>query len=571
MLESLAVRDYALIDHLEVSFGAQLNVLSGETGAGKSIIIGALGLLLGGRAAPAAIRSGAASAEVSAVVRLDQAPAEARAWLQEHELPVEEERVILRRVIRRNGRSSSFIGAAPVQTAQLTALGQWLFDLHGQHEHQSLLREDQQRRLLDHFAGQRPLAREVAAAHAALAAARARRRELEQDAGDLDRQAELQRHAAQEIAAAGLQPAEEEELEQEQRRLAAYERLSTTARQVYERTAEARGGVVAVLRGVLDDLQELAALDPAFDGYRQQVETSFYELEDAAEGVRRYGNGLHFDSERLAAVGERLELIRALQRKYGASVADVLAYGERAQAELARLEGSREAGAAAAQEVERRRAELAAGAARLSAQRRRAAGGLRAPVQTALADLGMPKARFTVELTPRTEQGQPAIAAGGAESVRFLLSANAGEPLKPLRAIASGGEISRVMLALKSVFADGDPVATLVFDEVDAGIGGGVAGAVGDKLARLAQDRQVLCITHLATVAARAETHLRVFKQEREARTVTAVAAVSGRHRVAEVARMLSGDDSVEVSLHHAADLLARHAPPPEPAGGARD
>ena len=560
MLESLTVRDYALIHHLGVSFGPRLNVLSGETGAGKSIIIGALGLLLGSRAPAAAIRSGAASAEVSAVVCLSEAPAEVGAWLQERALPVEHDRIILRRVIRRSGRSSSFIGDVPVPTAQLASLGQRLFDLHGQHEHQSLLREDQQRRLLDHCAGLGPLARRLAALHARLAAARARAQELDEGVEQRDRQVALLRHAAQEIAAAHLEPGEEEELEQEQLRLAAFERISTTARQVYERTAEARGGVVATLRGVLDDLQELAALDANFDGYRQQVETAFYELEDAAEGVRRYQGGLHYDAERLAASAERLELIHALRRKYGASVAAVLAYGERANAELATLERSREDAAAAAREVTQLGAELAACAAQLSERRGHAAAGLRDPVQEAVADLGMPKARFAVALSPRTERGAPVIAASGAESVTFLISANAGEPLKPLRSIASGGEISRVMLALKSVFADSDPVATLVFDEVDAGIGGAVAIAVGEKLARLAQRRQILCITHLATVAARADTHLRVFKREREGRTLAAVTAVSGRQRVAEVARMLSGDDSVEVSLRHAAELLARHA-----------
>jgi DNA repair protein RecN (Recombination protein N) len=541
VLESLTVRDYALIERLEVSFGHHLNVLSGETGAGKSIIIGALGLLLGSRAPTADIRSGADSAEVSAVVCLSQAPAEVRAWLEERELPVEEERVILRRVIRRSGRSSGFIGSVPVQTAQLAALGQRLFDLHGQHEHQSLLRK-------------------VATVHARLGAARAQARELEQGAAEGSRQLELLRHAADEIAAAHLGPDEEQELEQEQRRLAAFERISTTARQVYERTAEAHGGAVAMLRGVLEDLQELASLDASVDGYRQQVETAFYELEDAAEGVRRYHSSLHYDTERLAAIAERLELIRSLQRKYGASVAAVLTYAERAHDELAALERCRDAGAAAARQVAQLSAELARCAAELSRQRGRAGARLRGLVQDALGELGMPKARFAVALNPRTEGGAPSIAAGGAETVSFLISANAGEPLKPLRSIASGGEISRVMLAIKSVFADSDPVATLVFDEVDAGIGGAVAIAVGDKLSRLAQLRQILCITHLATVAARAHTHLRVFKREREGRTVTGVAAVSGRQRVAEVARMLSGDDSVEVSLRHAADLLARHA-----------
>ena len=560
MLELLTVRNYALIDHLEISFGPHLNVLSGETGAGKSIIIGALGLLLGSRATAADIRTGADTAEVSAVVGLGRAVAEVHAWLEEHELPVEEDRVILRRVVRRGGRSSSFIGGVPVQTAQLAALGQRLFDLHSQHEHQSLLREEQHRRLLDHFGGLGPLARRLAAAHAELAAARAQVEELELGAEQRRRQAELLQHAAAEIDAAELSPGEEEELEQEQRRLAAFERISTTARQVYERTAEARGGAVATLRTALDDLQELAGLDATFDGYRQQVETALYELEDVADGVRRYQSELHDDSDRLSAIAERLELIRSLQRKYGESVAAVIAYGNAAGEELADLEHSRAARAAAAQQVPQLARELTECAAELGEQRRAAASRLRGLVQTALRDLGMPQARFAVTLHPRIEKGEPVIAATGAEIVTFLISPNAGEPLKPLRSIASGGEISRVMLALKSVFADSDPVGTLVFDEVDAGIGGTVAIAVGDKLARIAQQRQILCITHLATVAARADTHLRVFKREQDNRTVTAVATVAGRERVAEVARMLSGDDTVQVSLQHAADLLARHA-----------
>ncbi len=559
MLESLTIRNYALIDHLEASFGPHLNVLSGETGAGKSIIIGALGLLLGTRAATADIRTGADRAEVGAVVRLQPDDTEVHAWLRERELPSDEDCVILRRVIRRGGRSTSFVGGVPVQTAQLGELGGRLFDLHGQHLHQSLLREAQHRRLLDHFAGLQPLVDRVAATYGELAAARAAVDELEIGSERRARHAALLRHAADEIEAASLAADEEEELQQERRRLTAFEQISTGTHRVYEGTAEARGGALASLRGVLEELRTLAPLDEVFDGFRSQVENVFYELEDVADGVRRYRSGLHFDEQRLAAVGERLELIHALQRKYGATLPDVLAHARQARAELAALEDSAGAQAAAVTWVAQLSAELGRRAAELGNRRRAAAARLRGRVEHALHDLGMPKARFAVTLRPRLDKGEPVIGASGAEQVTFLISANAGEELRPLRSTASGGEVSRVMLALKSVLAASDPVGTLVFDEVDAGIGGGVAVAVGEKLAGIARQRQILCITHLATVAIRAHDHLLVYKEERDGRTVTAVKRVSGSERVAEVARMLSGDDAGDVSLRHAADLLAHH------------
>ena len=356
---------------------------------------------------------------------------------------------------------------------------------------------------------------------------------------------------------AGLAAGEDEELQQERRRLAAFEQLSTGAHRVYEGTAEARGGALAALRGVLEELQALVPLDEALAGFRTQVENAFYELEDVAEGVRRYRSGLHFDQQRLAAIGDRLELIHTLQRKYGATVAEVLAHAGRARSELATLEDTAGAQAAAGERVAQLSAELGRCATELGDRRREAAQRLRPLVERALHDLGMPNARFAVALRPRLEAGEPVIGAAGAEQITFLISANAGEAPRPLRSTASGGEVSRVMLALKSVLAASDPVGTLVFDEVDAGIGGGVAVAVGGKLADIARRRQILCITHLATVAARAHDHLLVYKEERDGRTVSAVKRVSGSARVAEVARMLSGSDAVDVSLRHAADLLS--------------
>ena len=562
MLESLTVRNYALIEHVEVSFGPHLNVLSGETGAGKSIVIGALGLLLGVRATAADVRAGADRAEVTGVVRLQHRDGEVRAWLEEREFPVDDGSVIVRRVVRRSGRSGSFIAGVPVPTAQLGELGSRLFDLHGQHRHQSLLRETEHRRLLDHFAGAVPLAERVAAAHRGLAAARARVAELDSGSERRERQAELLRHAAAEIEAARLTAGEEEELQQERRRLTDFERISEAAQRVYEATAEARGGALAAVRGALDELRTLASYDAAFAPLCARVESAFYELEDVTDEVRRYRSGLYFDAARLAAVGERLEQIHALQRKYGATVADVLAHARQARTELAGLEDTAGARAAASGEVERLSAALSEHARDLSERRRHAAAGLRGLVQGNLRELGMPKARFAVHLQPWLEGGVAAPGPAGAERAAFLISANAGEPLRPLRSSASGGEVSRIMLALKSIFAASDPVGTLVFDEVDAGIGGAVAVAVGDKLAAIARRRQILCITHLATVAARAQTHLKVSKEEREGRTLTAVQPVSGRARVVEVARMLSGHDARDVSLRHAEDLLTR-----QPAG----
>ena len=562
MLESLTVRNYALIEHVELSFGAHLNVLSGETGAGKSIIIGALGLLLGARATAADVRAGADRAEVTGVVHLQHRDGAVRAWLAERDFPVDDDSLIVRRVVRRSGRSGSFIGGVPVPTAQLGELGGRLFDLHGQHRHQSLLREAEHRRLLDHFGGLVPLVERVRELHRQLAAARARVAELAAGGERRTRQAELLRHAADEIDAAGLRAGEEEELDQERLRLTAFERISEAAQRVYEATAEARGGALAAVRGTLDDLRTLASFDAAFEPLGARAESAFYELEDVAEEVRRYRSGLYFDAARLAAVVERLEQIHSLQRKYGATVAAVLEHARQARSELAGLEDAAGAHAAAGGEVQRLAAGLSEQASDLGERRREAAARLRGLVEANLHELGMPKARFAVQLQPRQERGEPAIGPAGAEAVTFLVSANAGEPPRPLRSIASGGEVSRIMLALKSIFAASDPVGTLVFDEVDAGIGGAVAIAVGDKLAGIARRRQILCITHLATVAARAHTHLQVSKDEHDGRTLTAVKQVSGRARVVEVARMLSGDDAREVSLRHAEDLLTR-----QPAG----
>lgn len=560
MLESLAVKNYTLIDDLEVNFGPHLNVISGETGAGKSIVIGALSLLLGGRATVTDVRSGTDRAELIAVISLVDAIPEVCEWLDVHELSIEDDRVVLRRVIRRNGRSSSFISGVPVQTAQLAALGEKLFDIHSQHEHQLLLRGVHQRRLLDYYGGLSTLSSRVSELHEQLGHLHRKLADWEKNDVETNRQMELLQHALKEISAADLNPTEEEQLENEKRRLVASERISTIISSVYENISETRGGVVSVLRSTMDELKELEEIEPSLKNHYRQLEAAFFEVEDVAESIRKYQGNFYFDGDRLAIISDRLELINSLKRKYGNTVCEVVDYAIKCESELLELEVVRSDREGVFHQAEKVAVELEESAAELSQERELASSRLRNLVQNVLRDLGMPEVDFSVRLKRQIESGSPVITSRGKESVDFLVSANVGEPPKPLRAIASGGEISRIMLALKSVFADSDFSATLVFDEVDAGIGGSVAVAVGEKLTEIARNRQVICITHLATVAVRAKTHLKVDKRAQNGRTSMGVIKVDGRQRVSEVARMLSGDEFGEASLEHAADLLKKVA-----------
>ena len=557
MLETLTVRNFALIETLAVEFGPRFNVLSGETGAGKSILVGALGLLLGSKGHVGDIRTGADEAEVSAVLRPTQ-PA-ASEWLEQRELPLGEEgELILRRVLRRSGRSACFVQGAPVQTSQLAELATHLFDLHGQHEHQSLLRADQHRVLLDRYGSLQQEADEVAITYRRLLQIRDRIAGIAKDDRERLRQAELLRHAIGEIDAATLVAGEDEELEHERQRLINFEKIFATARSVYQQTAEAQGGALASLRLALEGLRQLAGMDEVFARHTEQAESAFYELEDVAEGVRQYQGALAYDADRLQAIGDRLDTIRNLTRKYGDSLQQVMSYAEDARAELTALEHAEQDLESLGDESTTLEAHLRRQAAALSTRRQEVARQLQSQMEGELRELGMPKVRLEVRVETREREGRPVLSASGADDVEFQIAPNVGEPLKPLRAIASGGEISRIMLALKSVFADSDVVETLIFDEVDAGIGGAVALQVGQKLQHIGRQRQILCITHLATVAAHADNHLLVEKRETDDRTATSVVAVVDQARVSELARMLAGDGEANVSLRHAADLMER-------------
>jgi DNA repair protein RecN (Recombination protein N) len=562
MLETLVVANYALIERLEVRFTPGLNILTGETGAGKSILVGALGLLLGLKADPEAVRAGAEEAGVSGVIRLE-GNREALAWLEAQGIQPEEGAIIVRRSVRRNGKGTLFVQDSPLTLAGLRELTSLLFDMHGQHEHQSLLTPDNHRKLLDRYGDCTTMVEEFGAAHARLLAAREKLAALLNGEKERQRRVELLEHAVREIAEAKLDPGEEPALEQDSRLLANHEKMLRLLEDLYARIAESRGGALAQLRQSRALMQDLLSIDPSLAPKAKQLEDAFYELEDLAQGLAERKGQMQFDPARLERVEERLALIRKLKKKYGGSAEEVLAHAEASRRELEGIEGSSELARQLEGEIAALEKELKTRAAEISRARGQAAAGLQVRVEEELKQLGMPKVRFQVDLQDRTnEAGKLLYTATGKDRVEFLISPNLGEPFRRLAQIISGGEMSRVMLALKNVLASSDQIGTLIFDEVDSGIGGEVALAVGERLKNLAAEKQVLCITHLATIAVRADNHIKVEKAAAGERTVTRVAQVTGAARREEIARMLAGDRTGYTSLKHAEELLARYGGP---------
>jgi len=551
MLETLRIQNYALIDRLEVEFGPGFSVLTGETGAGKSIIIGALGLVLGARASADMVREGAPSARVEAVFRLKKPPARLKALLREHEVELEDGVLLVSRSVGADGRGKAYAGDRMVPVSVLAALGDELVDLHGQHEHQSLLRPDCQMDLLDAFAGTAETAAAVAAAVARLSAIDREMASLETDDRERARRAEFLRFEVDEIDGAGLQPGEEEDLRARQRRITHAETLFTLANRVYTGLYENESGAaIDAVDAALKDMEELSEIDPEFGALARQLSEARETIDSVASEIRRHTSRMEFDPGELDEINRRLSLIGALKRKYGADVEAVLAYRDRAAEELAGYENRDER----LEMLRRERDAALAGAmdlaGRLSEARKAAAVKLDKQVVAALHDLDMKGARF------ETQVEAVGLCTHGVDRVEFMLSANAGERPRPLRMVASGGEISRIMLALKSVFAGADSIPTLVFDEIDAGVGGAVARRVAAKMAELARSHQVVCITHLAQIAAAAQAHYTVSKEDVCGHAMTGMARVNGVNREREVARLLDGSVS-DISLGHARALLA--------------
>jgi DNA repair protein RecN (Recombination protein N) len=561
VLRALRVRNLAIIDALDLEFAAGFTVLSGETGAGKSILIDALGLVLGDRADAALVRAGQAQAEISAEFSLEGS-LPARAWLREQAMEDADDpsQCLLRRVIGADGRSRAFVNGTAASLANLRELGERLVEIHGQNEHQSLLRGETQRELLDDFGAHgEPLAAvaEAARRHAAAQAAIERVRGL---AGRDPAQLDYLRHELRELEALKLAPGELEQLDADHRRLANAGRLLQEGQAAQEQLYGAEGSVHDQLASVRQRLASLAALEAGFaeaEGAAQQAEV---QVREAADTIARLLERLDLDPARLQEVEQRLEAIHDLARKHRVRPAELPG---RLDALRAELQGSeRAAGDLEALDAELRAAAEAYGAAapRLSAARAKAGRELGRKVTAVVRGLGMPKAEFLVMLDTGPRQ-VPRLA--GDDEVRFDFSANAGQPARALAKVASGGELSRVSLALQLVAQQSRSAATLVFDEVDAGIGGATAETVGATLRELAARRQVLSVTHLPQVAAQAHHHFAISKQARAGSTVTRVAALDAAGRVAELARMLGGREITASTQAHAAEMLKRAAKSP--------
>jgi DNA repair protein RecN (Recombination protein N) len=561
VLEELHVHNFAIIDTLQVRFTPGLNILSGETGAGKSILVGALGLLLGDKTDTSIIRSGAEETAVSGIVSLRENH-EAVRWLAGRGIEPDDGAVILRRTLKSTGRGSVFIQSTPVTRADLHDFAVLLFDMHGQHEHQSLLDLENHRRLVDRWAGTEELAERFHGLYARLASLRERHSKLVSDERERLRRVDLLTYAVTEIKALKMKPGEEEELEKELALLVHHEKLFTLLEEVHGQSAESAGGVLATLRKTRHSMEEILAIDPSLSKLSHQLEDAFFEIEDFAENIRQYKTRRDFSPGRLDDVQARLAAIRALEKKYGDTIEQVLAYRAEGERELAGMENWEEEKKNLGAEIARTEKEIAEAARVLSEKRTAASGELQKKIEQELRDLGMPKVSFRVMITVAARaDGTPVLTPWGRDSIEFVISPNLGEPFKRLRAIASGGELSRVMLAIKGVLAESDRISTLIFDEVDAGIGGEIALSVGERLAALSRHKQILCITHLATIAVRADNHLRIEKTTRGGRTVTKVERVTGPERQEEIARMLAGDRTGDVSLQHAGELLTRYAP----------
>lgn len=562
MLSALRIESFAIIDALEIRFGEGLNVLTGETGAGKSILFDALSLLLGGRADPGMIRAGAKEAVVEGLFSGEAYAERAR----ELGLPAEGSEILVRRVVARGGKGRVYVNGSLATVSLLQRLLGGQVDLSGQHEHLSLLRRERHGELLDRFGGLEGEVTAFSEAYVEWARLEAERKRLEEEEGEREKRRDYLSFLLSELDELDPRPGEEEALELERRRLAEVERLREAAA-FCEAELESDDGAADRIARAAKRLGEAAAFDERLGEIAQQLEAALEEVRDASHSIARYGASLASDPGRLEEVERRLDALRRLARKHGGSVEAAIERREAMQRELEalssseeRLAGLEEAIRAAAAEVERR-------AGVLTAKRREAAARLEEQLLPGFRSLGLEGAALEVRLAPPSARvGEAAIGPRGAEEVEFFLRANVGEEAQPLGKVASGGELSRILLAFKAAFSAVDPVSCYVFDEVDAGIGGATALAVGRMLQEAARERQVLCITHLGQVAAYADHHLHVSKRVQEGRTLSVVEALEKEdERRKGIARMMAGSEDAS-ALAAAGDLLDRSRRKPEKA-----
>lgn len=566
MLKELRIRNLAVIESVRIPFGAGLNILTGETGAGKSILIDALTLLLGERAQPAeTIRTGAESATIEAVFTLPK-KSPVGALLEGHGIALESDELIVRRELVRGARGRVFLNDTNATLALLEKLGETLVEIHGQHEAQALLRPGRHLDLLDAFGGLGILRDKLRQRYEEYLGLSTELAELQAASRDRESRVERFQREIAEIDAARLRPGEEEALRDERKRLQNAERLAEGVAAAYRALYDDPAAAAAQLGQAVAVLRELAKVDTVLAPTVVALDVAAVQLDEAVRTLRSYRDGIVFDPPRLDDIERRLDEIGRLKRKHGDSVEAVLKARKQLAADVDRLTHGEEQSRELADRLEKLRAELATRAADLAGRREQAAAKLEGLVVAELGELDIEKPVFQVRFD-REPAGPGEVAVGpegwrlgprGVEQVEFLFSPNPGEEPRPLARIASGGELSRTMLALKVILAASDAVPVLIFDEVDAGIGGRTADTVGRKLRQVARARQVLCITHLPQIACFADHHFRVDKRVEGERTVSSVSPLAKEERVREIARMLGGESVTETSLKHGRELITQ-------------
>lgn len=566
MLHELYIKNLALVDETRVQFGQGLNVLTGETGAGKTVVVGAVNLLLGGRADISLVRKGSGKAEIQGIFSVS--PALLKVDERISDLIEDEDQLIIRRIISADGKSKCFVNDHLVTAGTLSEIGRCLVDLHGQHEHQLLFKTALHVDYLDKYGGDKLL--KLRSQFHELSG------RLKQLEGELDKiksseremlaKKDLLKYQINELEKARLMPGEDVELTKEREILRNAEKLYLSTAKAVSMLSDANDGapVTELLAKTVQELRMVSGIDSDLEEITDRLDTLLIDIDDCASSLRGYEEKLDFPPGRLQDIEDRLALVNLMKKKYGATIEDILTYRDWAIAELHSCDMAGERIEGLELEIAKVKKALTSIALEQSKSREKVAKEFTKSVEKELADLNMQNAKFQVVfIREQDEDGLPAgeeklkIFPSGIDKIEFMLSANKGEPLMPLTKVASGGEISRIMLALKIVLADTDEMPSLIFDEIDAGIGGKTARTVGQKMSILAKKRQVLSVTHLPQIASFADRHFSVFKREAGDRTITVVEELLQGNRIKEIARLLSGDTDSNVSLKHAEELIA--------------
>lgn len=557
MLKSLTVWNFALLEHVQVEFQSGLNILTGETGAGKSILIDSLGAVLGARMSADMVRSGCDWLRVEAVFSLEDESLGLHELLTQQAIDDSDKELIITRQLTRAGRSTALVNGCHVTLAILRQIGAYLVDIHGQNENLALLKEENQFHLLDGY--DPDVAEALAAYECAYREWREKKKayeEKQQASREYAQRLDMLHWQDKEISEANLKAGEDEALEAEIRKLSHAEKIVGSIEESYELLEGGGGsglGVLPALSQVKKDLEDISRFDDALANAQKMVEEAYISLQEASYELRDYGESVEFSPARLDQLQSRMDVIYRLCKKYGATLGDVLAHQEKVERELSEIENYDEDIAALEKEIAALEKELGKKAATLTELRRAAAKDLSSAIEEQLFALGMPKAQLAIRVEPAADYGPR-----GSDEVAMFFSANPGEAEKPLQRVASGGELSRIALAIKTVASSRDSsVPSMVFDEIDTGIGGRTAQMVAERIALVAQYKQVLCITHLPQIACMADAHLYISKRTEEGTTATQIRPLSERERISEIARMASGADMTTASLDNAREMVS--------------